>query len=171
MTLAFRFPLCLVGALLVTHLFTASSGPDAALDRLAVAPIASSTPALEIATLPKAPLRQVRDFSLTVPIEGSAVLPTLVPASLPTLVPVSLPTQVPIALPMETPTPLQAMAAAERDGCDPAYPEKRTCIPPGPPFAQGCAITGERRFDVLPPDPQRLDADGDGIGCEPMAGT
>ena len=56
----------------------------------------------------------------------------------------------------------------ERTGCDPAYPEERTCIPPGPPFDQGCAITSERLFEVLPPDPQRLDHDGDGIGCEPI---
>lgn len=52
--------------------------------------------------------------------------------------------------------------------CDPAYPDERTCIPPGPPFDQGCAITSERLFTVLPPDPQGLDADGDGIGCEPI---
>lgn len=55
--------------------------------------------------------------------------------------------------------------------CDPAYPEARTCIPYGPPFAQGCAITPERNFTVLPPDPQGLDADGDGIGCEPIGGS
>ena len=46
--------------------------------------------------------------------------------------------------------------------------EERTCIPPGPPFDQGCAVTSERLFKVLPPDPQRLDHDGDGIGCEPI---
>jgi hypothetical protein len=37
------------------------------------------------------------------------------------------------------------------------------------PLAQGCAITDERRFTVLAPDPQRLDHDGDGIGCEPIS--
>jgi hypothetical protein len=57
---------------------------------------------------------------------------------------------------------------AARAGCDPAYPEARTCIPPGPPFGQGCAITAQRNFRVLPPDPQHLDADSDGIGCEPI---
>jgi hypothetical protein len=61
-----------------------------------------------------------------------------------------------------------APAASPRAGCDPAYPEARTCIPPGPPFNQGCAMTTERNFLVLPPDPQRLDHDGDGIGCEPI---
>jgi hypothetical protein len=58
--------------------------------------------------------------------------------------------------------------ASERASCDPAYPDPRTCIPPGPPLAQGCAVTDERMFTVLPPDPQRLDHDGDGIGCEPI---
>jgi hypothetical protein len=78
---------------------------------------------------------------------------------------------------MPDPTPIAAPAMAPaasglpalRPGCDPAYPEARTCIPPGPPFDQGCAITDQRRFEVLPPDPQHLDSDGDGIGCEPIA--
>jgi hypothetical protein len=68
-----------------------------------------------------------------------------------------------VAPPPPTPTP-----TSDRPGCDPAYPDDRTCIPPGPPFDQGCAITGERRFTVLPPDPQGLDHDHDGIGCEPI---
>jgi hypothetical protein len=59
----------------------------------------------------------------------------------------------------------------DRTGCDPAYPDAQTCIPPGPPFNQGCAITNERLFTVLPPDPQRLDHDGDGIGCEPVVSS
>lgn len=69
-----------------------------------------------------------------------------------------------------TPEPAASAAGAtsDRSGCDPAYPEERTCIPPGPPFAQGCAITEERNFTVLPPDPQGLDRDRDGIGCEPI---
>jgi hypothetical protein len=61
-----------------------------------------------------------------------------------------------------------APPASPRAGCDPAYPEARTCIPPDPPFNQGCAVTTERNFIVLPPDPQGLDHDGDGIGCEPI---
>lgn len=60
------------------------------------------------------------------------------------------------------------LAYEARPGCDPAYPDQNTCIPPGPPFDQGCKITEQRRFTVLPPDPQHLDADGDGIGCEPV---
>jgi hypothetical protein len=58
---------------------------------------------------------------------------------------------------------------AASTGCDPAYPEERTCIPPGPPLDQPCAITDERNFTVLPPDPRGLDRDGDGVGCEPIA--
>jgi hypothetical protein len=60
------------------------------------------------------------------------------------------------------------LAYEARPGCDPAYPDERTCIPPGPPFKQGCKITDQRLFTVLPPDPQHLDSDGDGIGCEPI---
>jgi hypothetical protein len=40
------------------------------------------------------------------------------------------------------------------------------CIPPPPPYGD-CGITAARNFPVLPPDPHRLDHDGDGIGCEP----
>lgn len=60
------------------------------------------------------------------------------------------------------------VASRTRDGCDPSYPDEDTCIPLGPPFDQGCEITNERFFTVLPPDPQHLDADKDGIGCEPI---
>ena len=107
-----------------------------------------------------------------------AALPTVTPpevsaapragyaaASLPQLEPLRAVTSLP------TVTPPLAPKAPERTGCDPAYPEERTCIPPGPPFDQGCAITSERRFQVLPPDPQRLDHDDDGIGCEPIRGS
>ena len=49
-------------------------------------------------------------------------------------------------------------------GCDPAYPD--VCIPP--PGAGGdldCGDVTARDIRVLPPDPHRLDADGDGVGC------
>ena len=85
-------------------------------------------------------------------------------ASLPALEPLRTVTSLPTVTSVEPSEP-------ERSGCDPAYPDKRTCIPPGPPFDQGCAITSERRFEVLPPDPQGLDHDGDGIGCEPIRGS
>jgi hypothetical protein len=62
-----------------------------------------------------------------------------------------------------------ASTAPDRTGCDPAYPDERTCIPPGRPLAAPCSITDERNFTVLAPDPRALDYDGDGIGCEPFA--
>ena len=103
----------------------------------------------------------------TPPREPTAPAGTLPPgagyaaASRPALAPqrtvVSLPTVAPSKEPER-----------ERTGCDPAYPDERTCIPPGPPFDQGCAITDERRFTVLAPDPQGMDHDGDGIGREPI---
>lgn len=106
-----------------------------------------------------------------------AMLPTVTPpeepapsragyaaASLPSLEPLRAVASLPTVTP---PAPNES----ERTGCDPAYPEERTCIPPGPPFDQGCAITSERLFRVLPPDPQRLDHDDDGIGCEPIRGS
>jgi micrococcal nuclease len=74
------------------------------------------------------------------------------------------PTAVPNDAPEAAAPPLPP---ADRRKCDPAYPDERTCIPPGPPDEQPCAITDERNFTVLPPDPRRLDVDGDGIGCEP----
>jgi len=39
------------------------------------------------------------------------------------------------------------------------------CIPPPPPDLD-CKDIPYRNFKVLPPDPHRLDRDGDGIGCE-----
>ena len=75
-----------------------------------------------------------------------------------------------------TPTPHRPIATAvpttsARSGCDPAYPEQRTCIPPGPPLEFPCAITEERNFTVLPPDPRGLDRDRDGVGCEPIGSS
>jgi len=104
-----------------------------------------------------------------------AALPTVTPpeepaepragyaaASLPSLEPLRAVTSLPTVAPTLEPK------GPDRTGCDPAYPEERTCIPPGPPFDQGCAVTSERLFKVLSPDPQRLDHDRDGIGCEPI---
>lgn len=52
--------------------------------------------------------------------------------------------------------------------CDPAYPT--ICLPPPPPDLD-CPEIPYNDFVVLPPDPHRLDADEDGIGCEsPNAG-
>ena len=49
------------------------------------------------------------------------------------------------------------------DNCSPYYPT--LCIPPLPPDLDCRDISGVN-FQVLPPDPHRLDGDGDGIGCE-----
>ena len=102
--------------------------------------------------------------TVTPPDEPAAPRAGYAAASLPALEPLRTVTSLPTVKPLETKEP-------ERTGCDPAYPEERTCIPPGPPFDQGCAITSERRFEVLPADPQGLDHDGDGIGCEPIRGS
>ena len=78
----------------------------------------------------------------------------------------------PELLAASTPAPKVTATPApeeDREGCDPSYPDGRTCIPPGPPWDQGCAITVERNFTVLPPDRQGLDHDRDGIGCEPIS--
>lgn len=116
------------------------------------ASVASLPPA--IAALPTIPAsRQSIQLAetLTRAGYGAASLPALDPR--PSLA----------ALPTVTPT-----REAKREGCDPAYPDAGTCIPPGPPFEQGCAITEERLFTVRAPDPQGLDHDGDEIGCEPI---
>jgi hypothetical protein len=99
--------------------------------------------------------------TVTPPEEPAAPRAGYAAASLAALEPLRAVTSLPTMTPPKPKEP-------ERTGCDPAYPEERTCIPPGPPFDQGCAITSERRFEVLPPDPQGLDHDGDGIGCEPI---
>lgn len=121
-----------------------------------------------------------------VPADISEPLPTPTPrvvkmayfAGTPQVVSTPMPTSLRmVVVPSSTPPPATpppatlptATPAAARIGCDPAYPDAGTCIPPGPPFEQGCAITEERRFTVLPPDPQGMDRDGDGIGCEPVA--
>jgi hypothetical protein len=104
-----------------------------------------------------------------------AQLPTPSPASrdVDATAPVSDTSGQVAALPTVKPSPTIELSSAKlayeaRPGCDAAYPEERTCIPPGPPFKQGCKITDQRLFKVLPPDPQHLDSDGDGIGCEPV---
>ena len=102
--------------------------------------------------------------TVTPPEESAAPRAGYAAASIPALEPLRVVTSLPTVTPPEPKEP-------ERTECDPAYPEERTCIPPGPPFDQGCAITSERLFEVLPPDPQHLDHDGDGIGCEPIGAS
>jgi len=47
--------------------------------------------------------------------------------------------------------------------CEPSYPT--ICLPPPPP-GLNCSDVAHRRFEVLSPDPHRLDGDRDGVGCE-----
>lgn len=70
----------------------------------------------------------------------------------------------PTSTPRPRPTPTRIATA--KINCDPAYPT--VCIPPPPPYV-GCEVTTARNFPVLAPDPQMLDPDLDGIGCEPIA--
>ena len=126
----------------------------------------------------------IQEATYGMSIEAPASLPRVI-AALPTATPreesaapragytaASLPALEPLRVVTSLPTvTLPKQKEPERMGCDPAYPEERTCIPPGPPFDQGCAVTSERLFTVLPPDPQRLDHDGDGIGCEPIGAS
>lgn len=124
----------------------------AAGDAVATAPTRRA-----IATLPTvAPAHAMTDSSETTPPRSGFAA-----TSLPRLDPHQRTASLPTVTPSREP---------QRAGCDPAYPEARTCIPPGPPFNQGCAITAERLFTVLAPDRQGLDHDQDGIGCEPIPG-
>mgnify|MGYP003374017251 CR=1 FL=1 len=68
------------------------------------------------------------------------------------------PTPTPTATPQPTPT------ATRPADCHPSYPT--VCIPPPPPDLDCPELVPLVNFQVLPPDPHRLDADKDGIGCE-----
>jgi hypothetical protein len=153
--LTILIPLGLVGFILFGVALQATPRQRAAQEVAIVAPSAV------IATVPLARLPSVETTRRTT--TPTPLPPTPVPATLPTRVPASLSQRATAAPPRQTP------AGPLRVNCDPAYPEQRTCIPPGPPFKQGCAITDQRLFAVLPPDPQHLDSDKDGIGCEPIA--
>jgi PASTA domain len=66
--------------------------------------------------------------------------------------------------PPVTAPPTTEPAATPESNCDPAYPND--CIPPPPPDLD-CADIGHRvEVDHRYGDPHRLDADGDGIGCD-----
>ncbi|HEX2282022.1 MAG TPA: hypothetical protein VHG52_09715 [Thermomicrobiales bacterium] len=137
-------------------------------------PVAVQDETYGMATEAPAPLtRSVASLPTVTPREDAAPRAAFAAASLPSLEPQPAVASLPAVAPTPTPEPKvpKKPEEPERQGCDPAYPEERTCIPPGPPFDQGCAITSEREFEVLPPDPQRLDHDGDGIGCEPIGSS
>lgn len=78
-----------------------------------------------------------------------------------------LPTATPapaIAAPTVAPRPAAPAPVVKPAGqCDPAYP---TLCLKSPPPDLNCKDIPAKRFPVLPPDPHRLDADKDGIGCE-----
>jgi micrococcal nuclease len=59
--------------------------------------------------------------------------------------------------------PPSPTAAPPPGDCSPAYP---TVFIPLPPPDLDCRQIPFRRFQVLPPDPHRLDPKSDGIGCE-----
>lgn len=140
---------------------------DAPSNEIAAAvtpPLPTPTPRVVTA---HAPEPRVRLTPISLAYEAVAAplrTPEPDPAPLPTMSPTPAPEPMTLSATLPTATPVDA-----RPGCDPAYPDARTCIPPGPPWDQGCAVTAERRFSVLPPDPQGLDHDGDGIGCEPIS--
>lgn len=129
-------------------------------------PALSPTGIHEVATLPRSTPTPHAEVAL-ISQSYVMVMPTSIPGET-VMSPQGTPTTPPTLTPTPTPIPATPAPAPLREGCDEAYPDARTCIPPGPPFDQGCAITAERRFTVLPPDPQGLDHDNDGIGCEPM---
>ena len=69
--------------------------------------------------------------------------------------------------------PVQAVTTAQASAsCLPNYPD--ICIPPNSPDLD-CPdvyrLTGKTNFAVRGGDPHRLDADGDGIGCETLGGS
>ena len=68
-----------------------------------------------------------------------------------------------VRTPRPTPTATPRSVATARSNCHSSYPD--VCIPPPPPDLD-CGDIRYRRFRVLPPDPHRFDAGGDGIGCE-----
>ena len=66
--------------------------------------------------------------------------------------------------PPTTAPPTTEPAPPPQTDCDPAYPND--CLPPPPPDLD-CADVGHRvQVDRQYGDPHRLDADGDGVGCD-----
>lgn len=175
----------------LTSFFSSGTPPDgcAPAEGVGIAVKAHEQP------LPGSPFTTDVDGALSVPVAlGAAVSVREDPKTLPTgYEPLTLMANgVPYANPVEldsvtaatavlfvnVPASVAAMLAGDalaqavtqdRTGCDPAYPDARTCIAPGRPLAAPCSITDQRNFTVLAPDPRRLDADHDGIGCEPIS--
>jgi hypothetical protein len=104
------------------------------------------------------------------PSTGTAIPITVVATSAATSTPTPTATATPTATPTTAPARVVTIApqpavttAPAKANCDPSYPG--VCIPPYPPDLN-CGDIPFKRFKVLPPDPHRLDADHDGIGCE-----
>jgi micrococcal nuclease len=73
----------------------------------------------------------------------------------------SSPTRRPV---LDAPAVIPPPGDGRRTGaCEPAYPD--VCLPPFPPDLS-CADIPYSHIRVLPPDPHRLDGNGDGVGCE-----
>lgn len=76
----------------------------------------------------------------------------------------------PTATPAPTTRPSTPVPTPDRSGCHPSYPT--VCIPIGAADYDCAGGSGNGPnyirgpFQVLPPDPHRLDRDGDGVGCE-----
>lgn len=100
-------------------------------------------------------------FRVFLPIVERQIEPTAMATATPQPTEASVPTST--AQPTETPQPTRTPVPPPQQNCHPSYPD--FCIPPPPPDLD-CRDIGRKRFRVLPPDPHRLDADKDGIGCE-----
>ena len=133
--------LSLAGTLLFGPSVRESAAPHGVEATFQVLPDAlpAEPPSKSIASLPTVTATK----ETAVPVETAPPWAGYAAASLPSLDPKRFITSLPTVTPTRESAPV-------RTRCDPSYPEKRTCIPPGPPFDQGCAITDERRFTVLP---------------------
>jgi len=83
-------------------------------------------------------------------------------------VPALVVTPTPVVPPRAVPTPV-VPPSVENPVCDRvSYPD--ICVPFAPPYLS-CSDIPDRNFRVRAPDPHRFDADGNGIGCEQVAGS
>lgn len=110
------------------------------------------------------PPRPLASSTVMIKIQVATTSPTNTPTDTPT--PTPKPTVVIQATTRPRPTaqPVQVAPTAEpAANCDPSYPD--FCIAPFPPDLN-CPDIPSKNFRVLPPDPHRFDADGNGVGCE-----
>jgi hypothetical protein len=89
--------------------------------------------------------------------------PTTTAAPPPPPPPTTAPAPPPTVRPLAAAPPTTAAAVSRQGDCAPAYPDD--CLPPAPDL--DCPdIRHKVRVDHAFGDPHRLDADGDGWGCE-----